>query len=77
MGDGVTRKVVVFSGYMRRHEPVSGLIESGEIVGNSQMPMLTSAQLRDLSISNVSEELSPPSVPDDSMSHQSPVRSRP
>ncbi|EER08616.1 hypothetical protein Pmar_PMAR017671 [Perkinsus marinus ATCC 50983] len=57
----------------RRNE--EGLIESGEIVGNSQMPMLTSAQLRDLSISNVSEELSPPSVPDDSMSHQSPAPS--
>ncbi|KAF4740707.1 hypothetical protein FOZ62_022388, partial [Perkinsus olseni] len=52
----------------RRNE--EGLIESGEVVGNSQLPIMTSAELRELSISSEGgggDDPPPPSLPDELM----------
>ncbi|KAF4739040.1 hypothetical protein FOZ62_000505, partial [Perkinsus olseni] len=53
----------------RRNE--EGLIESGEVVGNSQLPIMTSAELRELSISSegggAGDGPPPPSLPDELM----------
>ncbi|KAF4670447.1 hypothetical protein FOL47_002035 [Perkinsus chesapeaki] len=48
-----------------RRRNAEGLVESGEVVGNSQLPMLTSAELRELSLSNASDRVDPPSMAGD------------